>query len=725
MQLFLIFQRGFGDILATRWKFKVLATTRKLGTFRRRELFFIAISVLNVKAFVRQQKFRKTVLVLVRPIDDMKDLLGKIFGILFIALLVSGPLASQETDVTAASTFNVFQKANSPSARFSVFFETKSRYKENSAYDWLEMVNKYLNEAAKSNDSLEITQYSLMQAQIYHDLGEYDRSAAITKEIYNRSDSLNIDMKSALLDIMDNNFGQLGLYTEQIDIRKEKKNLGIADNIAFYDIYSNLGLPREAMEDYIDYTKKTLDEKNYQAVAIYNNTIGTFLRLDNSIPTALTKYKQARSYSDLNMIDATNVKSEDEVLEAKLLHAKILGNIGKCYVELQEYEDAIPHLETSLETLEEYGKGTFSSEIVENRLAIAECYLQLNDLKRATDYLSDNLEAKKLDNLMNKNRLLALYYDKTGDFENSSYHLRRIIRITDSINTNQSELRSQQLATVMDEEKKNTKRIMDALKEDSERQKSEMIAQDERTNMVLISLVFTLLLFSGLVYAYLRSIKNQRLIAEQKYIIENALTEKDSLLKEIHHRVKNNLQMVSSLLSLQTKNTRSKAAIEALEEGKSRVKAMALIHQKLYQNDDLSVIEMQGYIESLINSVQSVYKKGGHNINITIDAEGVELDIDRAIPFGLILNELVSNSFKYAFPADDENGKIYIHLRKVGDKEGYFEYTDNGVGLPDDTDERANSSMGIRLMNRLANQLQTKLNVDNAKEGVRFWFNFA
>ncbi|MEP1017987.1 sensor histidine kinase, partial [Maribacter dokdonensis] len=189
-------------------------------------------------------------------------------------------------------------------------------------------------------------------------------------------------------------------------------------------------------------------------------------------------------------------------------------------------------------------------------------------------------------------------------------------------------------------------------------------------------------------------------------------------------RVKNNLQMVSSLLSLQTKNTRSKAAIAALEEGKSRVKAMALIHQKLYQNDDLSVIEMQGYIESLINSIQSVYKKGGHNINITIDAEGVELDIDRAIPFGLILNELVSNSFKYAFPHDDSNGKIYIHLRKIAGQEGFFEYTDNGIGLPEDTDERANSSMGIRLMNRLANQLQTSLNTDKTNEGVRFWFNF-
>ena len=153
------------------------------------------------------------------------------------------------------------------------------------------------------------------------------------------------------------------------------------------------------------------------------------------------------------------------------------------------------------------------------------------------------------------------------------------------------------------------------------------------------------------------------------------------------------------------------------------MKAMALIHQKLYQNEDLSVVEMQGYVESLINSIQAVYKKGGHNIDISVDARGTELDIDQAIPIGLILNELVSNSFKYAFPHGDEEAQIYIHLQK-DNGQGHFEYTDNGIGLPDDTAERTKSSMGIRLVNRLVNQLQSKLNIDNKVNGVRFWFNF-
>jgi two-component sensor histidine kinase len=655
----------------------------------------------------------------------MKNLLGKIIGLLLVYFLNVFSIMAQDTVVPLENSFKKFQSINGPLERFQLFFETPNRYTQNSAYDWLDTVNIYLNTAEKTQDSLSITQYKLIQAQIYYDLGNYDRSLAIAKEIKKQVERLDLNTKEILFDLMDRDYAQLGLYTEQIDIRKEKKALGLTDNVAFYDIYSNLGLHRKAMIDYIESVQKTIDEKDYFAQAEYYNNVGNYLRLDKSIPTALTNYKKAKGFIDVYLSDVTKVKSESDLHKAHFLNSSIEGNIGKCHLQLELYKEAIPFLEESVKGMAESKKGAFSSEIIENRLALAECFLQLGKLKEATDYLSDNIQPKMTANLIKKNRLLSVYYDLLGDYKNSSLYLKKNIRINDSLSANESELRKQQLGTVMAEEKANTRLIMDAQKLALEQQRNEMIAKDEKISLVFISLIFTLLGFAGLVYAYLKSIKNQRLIAEQKHIIEKALVEKDSLLKEIHHRVKNNLQMVSSLLSLQTKNTRSKAAIEALEEGKSRVKAMALIHQKLYQNDDLSVIEMQGYIESLINSVQSVYKKGGHNINITIDAEGIELDIDRAIPFGLILNELVSNSFKYAFPVDDENGKIYIHLRKIGEKEGFFEYTDNGVGLPEDTDERANSSMGIRLMNRLANQLQTKLNIDRTSEGVRFWFNFA
>ena len=647
----------------------------------------------------------------------------KTFLILFYFLGALFSRGQQETE-TERSTFVEFQNLASEDERFNFFFNTPNRYSENSTYDWRDEVNIYLNAATKAGDTEQITKYELVRARIYFDLGDYDKSLAITKDLHTNIKEFDIYFKSKLLDLMDDNYGQLAMYPEQVEVRNEIRELGITDNVVFYDIYSNLGMYRRAMNDYIEKVKKTIEENDFYGQAEYYNTLGNFLRLDDSTPTALSNYKKAKSFITVFLNDVTRKKSENEQVEANLLNGLIDGNIGKCHVQLKQYENAIPHLESAISTIKEFGTGTLPDELTENSLAISECYLQLNDYAKATDYLSDNLKTKTTENQLRKNRLLSIYYGKTEDYKNEALYLRRNLRIRDSIIANESELRKQQLATVMQQDLELSRKMVAQQRLDLEKSRSEMLAQERTGNLVLISFFFTLLGFAGLVYAYLRSIKNQRLIAEQKYIIENSLVEKDSLLKEIHHRVKNNLQMVSSLLSLQAKNTRSKAAIKALEEGKSRVKAMALIHQKLYQNEDLSVIEMQSYIESLINSVQSVYRKGGHNIEISIDADGVELDIDRAIPFGLILNELVSNSFKYAFPEDDGKGKIDIQIRKPEDQEGYFEYSDNGIGLPEDTEVRTNTSMGIRLMNRLANQLQTTLNVDNNVHGVRYWFNF-
>ncbi len=656
--------------------------------------------------------------------NTMRKLLKKfLHATLLCFFIVSGINAQDSLDVKP-TVFKEFKLLENVNTRFNFFFNTPNRYTENSAYDWLDSVNLYLNESEHKNDSTAVQKYSVVQSQIHYDLGDYDKSLAIAKELYEKKESLGADTKLIVLNLLDTNYSKLELYAKQIEIRKEKKDLGITENIAFYDIYSNLGLHRKAMDDYFKEEKKFIAEDDFYGQAVFYNNVGNYLRLDKSTPTALSTYKKAKGFVDIYLNDVTKIKTEKQLSEANHLKGIIEGNIGKCHVLLKQYSDALPYLERSVATIKEFNAGKFSSDAVENTLEIAECYLQLDDLEKTTDILSSSIAPIKTDNILKKYKLYASYYNRTGDYKNATEYLNKVIRLKDSVSLNQSSLKKQQLAAVVGQDLEYSKKMMEQQKQDLEDSRNKMIEKDERINMVFITLVFLLLGFAGLIYAYLRIIKSQRLIVEQKHIIEKALVEKDSHLKEIHHRVKNNLQMVSSLLSLQTKNTRSKSAIAALEEGKSRVKAMALIHQKLYQNEDLSVIEMQGYIESLINSVQSVYKKGGHNINITIDAEGVELDIDRAIPFGLMLNELVSNSFKYAFPDDNADGKIYIHLRKMIGKEGFFEYTDNGVGLPEDTEVRAEASMGIRLMNRLANQLQTSLNTDRTTEGVRFWFNF-
>tara|TARA_R110002051_G_scaffold130577_2_gene204456 strand:+ start:68787 stop:70703 length:1917 start_codon:yes stop_codon:yes gene_type:complete len=620
--------------------------------------------------------------------------------------------------------YTTFKSETNSKDRFELFFNTPNRYNQNSAFDWKKTLEEYAAMAAQRKDSASIFDYKIMQSQVFYDLGEFSKSVDWLNDLYKSNSKIPLERKKIILELLDRNYSKLKLYMKQTEIRKEKKELGFVENITFYDIYSNLGIPKKAMDEYIQEVSKTIDPKDYFQNAEYNNNIGAYLWLDNKQPPAILKFKDAQSFINLYINDVLNVKTENDLVKAYLLKGQILGNLGRCYADLKDFDKAIPILKTSIEMLNEYRMGAYSPELIENALYLADSELQTNNLEEALLLLEKDFRYFEASHILKRNRLFAAYYDKKQDFEAASFYYKKNIRVRDSIATKEKVITGQQLETLVQSELESSRAELMESREDLAKKSSEMEALDIKITAIFISLIFTLLGFAGLVYAYLRSIKAQRIIVKQKYIIEAALVEKDSLLKEIHHRVKNNLQMVSSLLSLQTKNTRSKAAIEALEEGKSRVKAMALIHQKLYQNDDLSVIEMQGYIESLVNSIQSVYKKGGHKINITIDAENVELDIDRAIPFGLILNELVSNSFKYGFPDDDEDGKIYIHIRKNSDQQGFFEYTDNGIGLPDNMEDRTDASMGVRLMNRLVNQLQSTMNIDKVSEGVRFWFNF-
>ncbi len=648
----------------------------------------------------------------------------RIHIILLLIGLVGNCAIAQSLDTLKVDVLQQFQETETAEQKLKLFFNIPNRYVEDSAYEWLEVVNVYLGTAEKTKDSVAVYTYKLMQAELNHDIGDYNKSIAIARDVYTKKDSLDSSATILVLDLLDKNYGKLQMFDKQIAIREDKKNLGLTERVAFYDIYANMGLFRQAMEQYILAVKPTIPDNDHLALAKHHNSIGNYLRLDKDAATAITEYNKANGYLEVFINDITKQKTENEIFESESLKAEIEGNIGKCHVLLKDYIEAIPHLNQSIKVLSEFNNGKYQDQIIDNKLNLAEAHLQLDNNVTAKRLLEGPYYGMYVAQRQKRNRLLAYYYDKVENFRSASIFYKRNERITDSLKANEvSVLKQQLVAIVGTSDLQNSRKLFNEQKLANEKIRSEIQAKDEQINFVFISLVFTLLGFAGLIYAYLKSIKNQRLIAEQKHFIESSLKEKESLLKEIHHRVKNNLQMVSSLLSLQTRNTKSKAAIVALEEGKSRVKAMALIHQKLYQNDDLSVIEMQGYIESLINSVQSVYKKGGHNISITVDAEGTELDIDRAIPFGLILNELVSNTFKYAFPESDDNGKIYIHLRK-NKEEGYFEYSDNGVGLPDDTDERTSGSMGLRLINRLVNQLQSKLNVERASEGVRFWFSF-
>jgi PAS domain S-box-containing protein len=206
----------------------------------------------------------------------------------------------------------------------------------------------------------------------------------------------------------------------------------------------------------------------------------------------------------------------------------------------------------------------------------------------------------------------------------------------------------------------------------------------------------------------------ERKQAEEKLLA--SLREKEVMLKEIHHRVKNNLQIVSSLLKLQSGYIRDPEALGLFKDSYNRVRSMALIHEKLYRSSDLSGIDASEYIHNLVANLCSAYGVCSEKIAVKIDVEKIAIDIDTAIPCGLIINELVSNSLKYAFP-EGKQGLVTINLKLSQDNRKMFVLTvaDDGIGLPPNFDLETSDSLGLQLVFNLTEQLGGTIQVSGNK----------
>jgi len=205
--------------------------------------------------------------------------------------------------------------------------------------------------------------------------------------------------------------------------------------------------------------------------------------------------------------------------------------------------------------------------------------------------------------------------------------------------------------------------------------------------------------------------------------IQASLKEKEVLLDEIHHRVKNNLQVISSLLRLQSGYIEDERYAEMFKESQSRVQSMALIHDKLYQSSDLARIDFGEYIKGLAGALFKSHGSEAARIALKTEVEGIVLGANHAMPCGLIVNELVSNSLKHAFPKG-RRGEIRIAMRPTAENELELVVSDNGIGVPEDLDFRNMESLGLQLVTILAeDQLGGQIELDRTG-GTRFQIRF-
>jgi two-component sensor histidine kinase len=223
-------------------------------------------------------------------------------------------------------------------------------------------------------------------------------------------------------------------------------------------------------------------------------------------------------------------------------------------------------------------------------------------------------------------------------------------------------------------------------------------------------------------YQQVQSELESRKRAEEQ--IKVSLKEKEILLKEVHHRVKNNLQIISSLLRLQSDYIKDEKALASFKDSQSRIRSMALIHEKLYQSKDLYRIDFGEYIRDLVANLLRSYTASSQAITLRINALDIWLTIDTAIPCGLIINELISNTLKHAFPETNSENRIEIDIHSSRDNKFTLSVSDNGVGFPQDLDFQDTESLGLQLVCTFIEQLEGTIELDHSR-GTTFIMTFS
>ena len=255
--------------------------------------------------------------------------------------------------------------------------------------------------------------------------------------------------------------------------------------------------------------------------------------------------------------------------------------------------------------------------------------------------------------------------------------------------------------------------------------KEKEIASQRIIQWVIGIVAIILLGFSFVLFRLFKArTKTNALLEQVNQKLYSKNTENELLLKEIHHRVKNNLQVLSSLLHLQSRHIKDEAALDAVREGQNRVEAMGLIHQKLYMGENLTAVDMPDYLKNLADTILDSFGIEDNSIQIVCNIQPLFFDVDTAIPMGLIINELVTNALKYGFPKNTTNGIISLSLHVDTANKLCLKVADNGVGKADAPQLKNSTSFGTNLVQLLSKKLKGKLEVLSVEKGYATLIRF-
>ncbi|MBJ2175887.1 tetratricopeptide repeat protein [Aureibaculum sp. A20] len=518
----------------------------------------------------------------------------------------------------------------------------------------LEYLEKYIDYARIHKDSTKIINGLFQIAVIHSNMGNFSES--------------------------------LATHYKLLEIYKSRKN----KNSEAYELQAighllrKVGKHKEAIEAYED------------AIQLFKETIIDKIGLSMAYESLGNTYSELKDYP----------KSENFYLEA-LAYAKsennsdgiasVTENLGNLFYEKGDYKNALEYFSEALNARENMPS---KRNIAISLSTVGKTYLSLEQDDKAEEYLLKSMTIAKENDM--KPELVGIYENliklnkKQNKFKNAFNYQTAYMVINDSILGKEKMNQMLELNAKYETEKKDTQ--LQLLKVETE--------QKEQQNRLYFTLAIAGLVIACLLgfFGY-KNKKNNTILAKQKKLLQVALDEKNTLLKEVHHRVKNSFQIVSSLLYLQSENMEDKEGKLAIKEAENRVRSMVLVHQKLYNNEELVGIDTKEYINDLVKDIFDSHQFQKETITYELDVESIVLDIETVTPIGLILNELIINTLKHAFKEVNSFSKLNINFAKANNQL-VLTVRDNGKGFEG---EIKSSSFGIMLMKALSKKLKATL----------------
>lgn len=563
-----------------------------------------------------------------------------------------------------------------------------------------------------------------IDAELFYLNKNYTKSILLLTDLLAQRRVFNFRDSISVLYLLKNSYVKVQSLHKAIEIHKvmevlKKQHPGVSEwmyHPKLSVIYYNMKLFKQCLNQQLQEYKEIQHDKNM--VLGYHNNRGLFWMKEGNYDSALASYDYARKLF-FEIYDKNNLTPND-----KALLGLLNGNTGVVYIQLKKYDKAIPLIKNDLEAslaIKDYQNTTST------RISLAECFIATNQLPLAKAQL-DSAERilKNNDDVSSKLQLFkqyASYYSKVGEPSSSIQYYNHYINFKDSIDKseNNKQLIAAQVTSQMAEKEKQISENIRNLNE----KKVEVSRQKTIRNAILFCGI--VLLFTSIFVIIqlqklkarnaLLNIKNKR-IETRNEIINKALNEKDLLIKEVHHRVKNNLQIISSLLKLQAAKSINTEIKTALTEAEERINSMALLHQLLYRKNDMTTLNLKDYLSGLLQQVSLGFASSSKHIMIKTNLIELDVDLDTAIPLGLITNELLSNVYKHAF-TNKSNGEIKVELTKTLKNTYCLKISDNGMGLPNNIEVERSDSLGLEIVSILSEQINADLKMYN-QNGAHF-----